>query len=66
MIDFLRQGEIRVKLLTKLLVNPSNTVYLIGLEKESVSLFLVMNFTNLSWEKCVTYENYNRYAFERI
>lgn len=30
----LLQGKIRVKLLTKLLLNPNNTVYLRGLEKE--------------------------------
>jgi predicted AAA+ superfamily ATPase len=34
MIDTFLQGKIRVKLLTKLLLNPSNTVYLRGLEKE--------------------------------
>ena len=34
MIETLLQGKIRVKLLTKLLINPSNTVYLRGLEKE--------------------------------
>jgi len=34
MIDIFLQGKIRVKLLTKLLLNPSNTVYLRGLEKE--------------------------------
>jgi hypothetical protein len=66
MIKSLLQGEIRLKLLTKLLVNPSNSVYLSGLEKESGSLFLVINLTNLSWEKCVTYKYYNGYAFERI
>ncbi len=34
MIETLIQGKIRVKLLTKLFLNPSNTVYLRGLEKE--------------------------------
>jgi hypothetical protein len=34
MIETFLQGKIRVKLLTKLLLNPSNTVYLRGLEKE--------------------------------
>ena len=34
MIETLLQGKIRVKLLTKLLLNPSNIVYLRGLEKE--------------------------------
>jgi predicted AAA+ superfamily ATPase len=34
LIETLLQGKIRVKLLTKLLLNPSNTVYLRGLEKE--------------------------------
>lgn len=34
MIDTFLQGKIRVKLLTKLLLNPSNTVYLRGLERE--------------------------------
>jgi hypothetical protein len=34
MIDTFLQGKIRVKLLTKLLLNPSNIVYLRGLEKE--------------------------------
>ncbi len=34
MIETLIQGKIRVKLLTKLLLNPNNTVYLRGLEKE--------------------------------
>jgi DNA-binding transcriptional ArsR family regulator len=33
-LETLLQGKIRVKLLTKLLLNPSNTVYLRGLEKE--------------------------------
>ncbi len=34
MIETLIQGKIRVKLLTKLFLNPNNTVYLRGLEKE--------------------------------
>lgn len=34
MIESLLNGKIRVKLLTRLLLNPSNTVYLRGLEKE--------------------------------
>ena len=34
MIETFLQGKIRAKLLTKLLVNPTNTVYLRGLEKE--------------------------------
>jgi len=34
LIETLLQGKIRVKLLTKLLLNPSNIVYLRGLEKE--------------------------------
>jgi hypothetical protein len=33
-LETLLQGKIRVKLLTKLLLNPANTVYLRGLEKE--------------------------------
>ena len=33
-LETLLQGKIRVKLLTKLFLNPSNTVYLRGLEKE--------------------------------
>ena len=66
MIESLLQEKIRVKLLTKLLVNPSNTVCLSGLEKQSGLLFLVINLTNLSWDKCVKYKYYNGYAFERI
>jgi hypothetical protein len=34
MIETLIQGKIRVKLLTKLFLNPNNLVYLRGLEKE--------------------------------
>ncbi len=34
MIETLLQGKIRVKLLTKLFLNPNNLVYLRGLEKE--------------------------------
>ena len=34
MIETFLQGKIRAKLLTKLLINPTNTVYLRGLEKE--------------------------------
>ncbi len=34
MIETLIQGKIRVKLLTKLFLNPNNVVYLRGLEKE--------------------------------
>jgi hypothetical protein len=33
-LETLLRGKIRVKLLTKLLLNPNNTVYLRGLEKE--------------------------------
>jgi len=47
MIESILQGKIRVKLLTKLLVNPSNTVYLRGLEKEfGVSSNTVRNELN--------------------